>query len=104
MTLEKDPQQEDFLQGRMQGNPYRSVLSYVIHKVLCFLLLHIKNREVLLTNFQVLVARGFCTASINFNAKTEILGTGFIGSLRTEKFRYSSLIQIAWKRLRHFPS
>ena len=22
MTLEKDPQQEDFLQGRMQGNPY----------------------------------------------------------------------------------
>ena len=35
MTLEKDPQQEDFLQGRMQGNPYRSVLSNVIHKVLC---------------------------------------------------------------------
>lgn len=33
--MEKDPQQEDFLQGRMQGNPYRSVLSYVIHKVLC---------------------------------------------------------------------
>lgn len=26
LTLEKDPQQEDFLQGRMQGNPYRSVL------------------------------------------------------------------------------
>ncbi|XP_071821604.1 E3 ubiquitin-protein ligase UBR4-like isoform X2 [Apostichopus japonicus] len=24
MTLEKDPQQEDFLQGRMQGNPYSS--------------------------------------------------------------------------------
>ncbi|XP_022084216.1 E3 ubiquitin-protein ligase UBR4-like isoform X1 [Acanthaster planci] len=24
MTLEKDPQQEDFLQGRMQGNPYNS--------------------------------------------------------------------------------
>ena len=24
MTLEKDPQQEDFLQGRMQGNPYTS--------------------------------------------------------------------------------
>ena len=23
LTLEKDPQQEDFLQGRMQGNPYR---------------------------------------------------------------------------------
>ena len=36
MTLEKDPQQEDFLQGRMQGNPYRSVLSYVKHKVLCY--------------------------------------------------------------------
>lgn len=28
LTLEKDPQQEDFLQGRMQGNPYRSVLIY----------------------------------------------------------------------------
>jgi len=26
LTLEKDPQQEDFLQGRMQGNPYRFVL------------------------------------------------------------------------------
>ena len=26
MTLEKDPQQEDFLQGRMLGNPYRQVL------------------------------------------------------------------------------
>lgn len=26
LTLEKDPQQEDFLQGRMQGNPYRSVV------------------------------------------------------------------------------
>ncbi len=26
LTLEKDPQQEDFLQGRMQGNPYRSIL------------------------------------------------------------------------------
>ena len=25
LTLEKDPQQEDFLQGRMQGNPYRLV-------------------------------------------------------------------------------
>lgn len=24
MTLEKDPQQEDFLQGRMPGNPYSS--------------------------------------------------------------------------------
>lgn len=24
MTLEKDPQQEDFLQGRMLGNPYSS--------------------------------------------------------------------------------
>ena len=24
MSLEKDPQQEEFLQGRMQGNPYRS--------------------------------------------------------------------------------
>jgi len=24
MTLEKDPQQEDFLQGRMLGNPYNS--------------------------------------------------------------------------------
>lgn len=24
MTLEKDPQQEDFLQGRMPGNPYCS--------------------------------------------------------------------------------
>ena len=27
LTLEKDPQQEDFLQGRMQGNPYRFVLT-----------------------------------------------------------------------------
>ena len=26
MTLEKDPQQEDFLQGRMLGNPYSSNL------------------------------------------------------------------------------
>lgn len=25
LTLEKDPQQEDFLQGRMLGNPYSSV-------------------------------------------------------------------------------
>lgn len=24
VTLEKDPQQEDFLQGRMPGNPYSS--------------------------------------------------------------------------------
>ena len=24
MALEKDPQQEDFLQGRMVGNPYSS--------------------------------------------------------------------------------
>ena len=24
MSLEKDPQQEDFLQGRMLGNPYSS--------------------------------------------------------------------------------
>ena len=24
MSLDKDPQQEEFLQGRMQGNPYRS--------------------------------------------------------------------------------
>ena len=24
MLLEKDPQQEDYLQGRMQGNPYSS--------------------------------------------------------------------------------
>jgi len=24
MTLEKDPQQEEFLQGRMLGNPYNS--------------------------------------------------------------------------------
>jgi E3 ubiquitin-protein ligase UBR4 len=23
LMLEKDPQQEDFLQGRMQGNPYK---------------------------------------------------------------------------------
>ena len=29
LTLEKDPQQEDFLQGRMQGNPYRLVLTYL---------------------------------------------------------------------------
>ena len=28
LTLEKDPQQEDFLQGRMQGNPYRFVLTH----------------------------------------------------------------------------
>ena len=24
LSLEKDPQQEEFLQGRMQGNPYSS--------------------------------------------------------------------------------
>jgi len=29
LTLEKDPQQEDFLQGRMQGNPYRSEQSTI---------------------------------------------------------------------------
>ena len=26
MVLEKDPQQEEFLQGRMQGNPYKYVM------------------------------------------------------------------------------
>lgn len=42
-------------------------MSYIRYCVfLLLLLLHIKNREVLLTNFQVLVARGFCPASINF--------------------------------------
>ena len=27
LSLEKDPQQEEFLQGRMQGNPYPSSTS-----------------------------------------------------------------------------
>jgi len=34
LTLEKDPQQEDFLQGRMQGNPYRSVLLSAMRQLL----------------------------------------------------------------------
>lgn len=34
LTLEKDPQQEDFLQGRMQGNPYRSVLLSTMRQLL----------------------------------------------------------------------
>ena len=29
LTLEKDPQQEDFLQGRMQGNPYRYLRGWI---------------------------------------------------------------------------
>ena len=40
--------------------------SYTRYCVFLLLLLHIKYWEVWLTNFQVLVARGFCPASINF--------------------------------------
>ena len=52
LTLEKDPQQEDFLQGRMQGNPYRSVLLSTMRQLLhigfhcfcIFLILRFKMR------------------------------------------------------------